>query len=108
MTNAPPRIAIIPGVAGGQPHIAGHRIKVRDIVYWHEHLGRSPDEISAEYELDLADIHAGLAWYFDHRADIDADFAARDAFVSALRARQPGALAIRVPAPTARCAAPAG
>lgn len=99
MSTTPTRIAIIPGVAGGQPHVAGHRIKVRDIVHWHEHLGRSPDEISAEYELDLADIHAALAWYFDHRADIDAEFATRDAFVALLRARQPGPLAARLAEP---------
>ncbi|TVQ86391.1 MAG: DUF433 domain-containing protein [Chromatiaceae bacterium] len=96
MTTASTRIAMIPGVAGGQPYLAGHRIKVRDIVHWHEHLGRSPDEISAEYDPDLADIQAALAWYFDHRTGIAAAFAARDAFVATLRARQPSPLAARL------------
>ena len=29
-------IEITPGVVGGKPRIAGHRIRVLDIVVWHE------------------------------------------------------------------------
>ena len=32
-------IEITPGVAGGKPCIVGHRIKVRDVVIWHERKG---------------------------------------------------------------------
>src|SRR3990172_8594522 len=64
-------IEITPGIAGGKPHIAGHRITVQDIAIWHERLGRSADEIAAEYELSLADVYAALAYYFDHRTEID-------------------------------------
>ena len=59
-----------PDIAGGKPRIAGHRITVRDIVLWHERLGKSVDEIASDYGLTLADVHAALAYYFDHRADI--------------------------------------
>lgn len=38
-------IEVTPDVCGGKPRIAGHRIKVRDIVIWHERMGMSPDEI---------------------------------------------------------------
>lgn len=38
-------IEVTPGVCGGKPRIAGHRIKVRDIVIWHEKMAMSPDEI---------------------------------------------------------------
>lgn len=64
-------IEITPGVAGGKPRIAGHRITVQDIVIWHERMGRSADEICAEYDLTLADVYAALAYYFDHREEID-------------------------------------
>jgi uncharacterized protein (DUF433 family) len=37
-------IVITPGICGGKP-TAGHRIKVQDIVIWHERMGMSPDEI---------------------------------------------------------------
>ncbi|TVQ86156.1 MAG: hypothetical protein EA400_13550 [Chromatiaceae bacterium] len=50
----------------------------------------------AESDPDLADIQAALAWYFDHRTGIAAGFAARDAFVAALRARQPDPLGARL------------
>jgi uncharacterized protein (DUF433 family) len=64
-----------PGVCGGRARIAGHRIRVMDIVAWHEARARSPDEIVAMFPgITLADIHAALAYYFDHRAEIEADF----------------------------------
>ena len=89
-------IVVTPGLAGGRPHIAGHRIKVQDIVVWHEHMGRTPDEISAEYGLDLAEIYAALAYYFDHRAEIDDALADREAFIARLRQRQPSTLEQRL------------
>ena len=66
-------IEITPGIAGGRPRIAGHRITVQNIVIWHERMGWSIDEICAEYELTLAEVHAALAYYFDHQEEIDAD-----------------------------------
>lgn len=32
-------IEITPGICGGKPRIVGHRIKVQDIVIWHERMG---------------------------------------------------------------------
>lgn len=37
-----------PGICGGKPRIAGHRIRVEDIVVWHEKMGWSPDEIVSQ------------------------------------------------------------
>ena len=64
-------VAVTPGVAGGKPRIAGHRITVQDIAVWHERLGLSADEIATEYGLSLADVYAALAYYYDHREEID-------------------------------------
>ena len=64
-----------PGVCGGRACIAGHRIRVMDIVVWHELRGYSPDEIVDLFPgITLADVHAALAYYFDHREEIEADF----------------------------------
>ncbi|MBI3281374.1 MAG: DUF433 domain-containing protein [Acidobacteria bacterium] len=44
----PPRTGSLtrtPGVCGGKACIAGHRVRVLDIVVWHEHQGMTPDEI---------------------------------------------------------------
>jgi uncharacterized protein (DUF433 family) len=89
-------IEITPGIAGGKPRIAGHRITVQNIAIWHERLGKCVNEIAAEYELSLADIHAALAYYFDHRADIDRSIAEDEAFADALRHRTPSKLQQRL------------
>ncbi len=85
-------IQVIPGVGGGQPHIAGRRIKVRDIAVWHEHQGKSADEISAEYDLDLAEIYAALAYYFDHRDEIERSITTSREYAEGLRTRLPSLL----------------
>ena len=77
---------------GGKPHIAGHRITVQNIVIWHERMGKSADEIATEYDLTLADVYAALAYYFDHRTEIDRDVNDSGAFIEALRQRTPSKL----------------
>ena len=54
---------ITPGISGGKPRIAGHRITVENIVIWHERLGKSADEIASDYDITLADVYAALAYY---------------------------------------------
>src|SRR4051812_48484767 len=67
-------VVLTPGVCAGKPRIAGHRIKVAQVAVWHEHMGLSPAQIVAEHPgLTLADVYAALAYYHDHRAEIDAD-----------------------------------
>ena len=89
-------IAITPGVAGGKPRVAGHRITVQNIVLWHERLDMSADEIASEYGLSLADIYAALAYYYGHREEIDQAITADEAFVNALRQRTPSKLKERL------------
>ena len=78
-------IEITPGISGGKPRIAGHRITVQNIVIWHERIGKSADEIAAEYDLSLSDVYAALAYYFDHRGEIDREIEESEAFVETLR-----------------------
>jgi hypothetical protein len=55
------------------------------VALWHEHLGRSADEIAAEYDVTLAQVYAALAYYFDHRLELDQSLAERDVLVETLR-----------------------
>lgn len=80
-------IEVTPGIAGGKPRISGHRITVAQIAVWHERLGKSADEIATEYDLTLADVFAALAYYFDHRLEIDRSIDAGEAFAESLRHR---------------------
>src|SRR3989304_824621 len=89
-------IEVTPDTAGGKPRIRGRRITVQDIAIWHERLGRTADEIAAEYGLTLAAIYAALAYYFDHRAEIDQAIEEGQAFAEALRQRTPSKLLQRL------------
>lgn len=84
------RIVSTPGTCGGKPRIAGHRIKVADVAVWYERMGLSPDEIVSTWpSISLSDVHAALAYYYDHRDLIDADIRAGEEFAEKYRAGQP-------------------
>ncbi|HZL37901.1 MAG TPA: DUF433 domain-containing protein [Tepidisphaeraceae bacterium] len=79
-----------PGMCGGKACIAGHRIRVMDIVVWHEMRGYCPDEIVDMFPgITLGDVHAALAYYFDHREEIEADFRKADEWGEWLKANIP-------------------
>ncbi|PPJ62274.1 DUF433 domain-containing protein [Cuspidothrix issatschenkoi] len=83
-------IVITPRVCGGKPRIAGHRIKVQDIVIWHERMGMSPDEIVYQYpSISLADVYAALAYYHDHREEIRQHIEEGEAFAKQLQGNKP-------------------
>jgi uncharacterized protein (DUF433 family) len=85
-------LEITPGVAGGKPRVAGSRITVQNVAVWHEYLGKTADEICAEHDITLADVHAALTYYFDHRQEIDAAIKADEEFVNELKQRTPSLL----------------
>ena len=59
---------------GGRPRLAGQSIMVRDVALWHERMGMSVSEIVKNHPaVTPAAIHAALAYYHDHRAQIEAD-----------------------------------
>ncbi len=67
-------IESLPGKCGGRPCIAGTRIRVQDIYIWHELQGQTPEEIVTDFpQLSLADVHAALTYYHDHRVEIEAE-----------------------------------
>lgn len=65
-------IAKTPGVCGGKARVAGTRIRVLDIVYQHE-SGKPAAEIAAAWQgVSVADVHAALAYAYDHPDEIAA------------------------------------
>ena len=77
-----------PDVCRGRLRVRGTRIKVSELAWRHVYATQSPDEIvEALPQLTLAQIYAALAYYFDHRDEIDAEIRAEDEFVSRLEAR---------------------
>ena len=63
-------IVIDPEIYGGRPTVAGHRIAVIDVAVWMQQ-GMTPDEIAHQFHLTLAEVHAALAYYYDHKAELD-------------------------------------
>jgi uncharacterized protein (DUF433 family) len=79
-------IEVTPGICGGRARITGHRIRVQDVVLWTEQ-GQSPDQIVADFpQLSLADVYAALAYYHDHREEIDQQIREDDQFVAEMKA----------------------
>ena len=62
-----------PDMRGGQPCIAGTGLRVIDIVMASVFHGRTPGEITSDYEISLAEVHAALAYYYQHKAKLDQD-----------------------------------
>lgn len=83
-------IKITPGVCGGKPCIAGHRIRVQDIVIDYEYLGMSPEEILSAYSgITLADVHAALAYYYDNTSEINQFIREEEEFYRKMKAKTP-------------------
>jgi uncharacterized protein (DUF433 family) len=81
-----------PGVLGGEPRLANHRIRVRDVSAARDLGGLSPEEIAATVypSLTLAEVYAALAYYEDHREEIDRAGAAEEQFVEEFLKEHPG------------------
>ena len=87
------RITKTPGTCGGKACVAGHRVRVMDIVMRHEDLGLTPDEIVVAYpELSLSDVHAALTYYFDNVDEIRHDIRSNEEIAAELRSSFPSTL----------------
>lgn len=74
------------GVRGGRARVVGTRIAVADVALMYLRLGRSLEEIAGDYELPLAAVHDAMAYYYDHRAEIDREIEEDQSFAEAFRA----------------------
>jgi uncharacterized protein (DUF433 family) len=62
-----------PQVRGGRPCIAGTGVRVTDVVMAYLFHDQSPDEIAAGYDVPLANVYAALAYYYEHKTELDED-----------------------------------
>lgn len=83
------RIVQSPKILGNQPHIEGRRIRVKDIVLWYEVLGMSADEIADVYDLTLADVFAGLAFYHLHQSSLRAQWDREQVEIARIKSKTP-------------------
>jgi uncharacterized protein (DUF433 family) len=79
LTDIGTLIISTPETCGNRPRIAGPTITVQPIAVWYK-MGLKPEEIIAEIpHLNLARVHAALAYYYANKDQIDADIAAGEA-----------------------------
>ena len=68
-------------------HIAGTRVRVQDVVAEHEIHGLTPEQIAREHpQVTLAQVHAALSYYFDHRREIHQQMKRDEEFVARVQA----------------------
>ncbi len=73
--KAYPHITRSRAILGGIPVVSGTRTPVRAIAGYYQ-MGMSADEILQSLpHLTLGQLHAALAYYFDHQKEIDRDIA---------------------------------
>jgi uncharacterized protein (DUF433 family) len=83
------------GVRGGKACIDQTRICVNNVVFLHKE-GKSPEQILVAYpDLNLAQVHAALTYYYDHPAEIDAELADEEGWDERYERRRAEALAER-------------
>ena len=96
-------IEIRPNRAGHDlAFIHGTRVRVQDVAMLAEVQGRTPDQIIDAFpHLTLAQVHAALSYYFDHRSEIQDDLREDEEFAEQLRKlRGPGVLERRLKSTT--------
>ena len=72
------------------PLIAGTRVKVIELVLDHLAYGWSPEELHFQHpQLTMGQIHSALAYYWDHKAELDRDMERRLQLIDQLQQTSP-------------------
>lgn len=73
----------------GRAWVSGTKVKVIEIALDKLAHGSSPEEMHFQYpHLSLAQIHAALAWYYEHQSELDAEIQRRWQEVNEVAARE--------------------
>jgi uncharacterized protein (DUF433 family) len=70
-----------PVVRGGRPIIGGTTLRVQDVVTAYLYRHQTPEEVADNYQMSPAQVHAALAYYYEHRNEFDAQIQADDEYI---------------------------
>lgn len=91
------RVVSTPDTCGGKPRIAGTRIRVQDVYFWHEVEGKSPNEIVTSFpQLSMADVYAALSYFWAHRDEMLAEIQRQRLHYEEMKRTQPSLVAERL------------
>ena len=55
-----------------EPHVAGRRVSVLQLYEQVEGSGRHPADVAEQLDLDVGDVYAALAYYYEHPDEMTA------------------------------------
>lgn len=67
-----PEIVKTEDVLGGKARLDGRRVSVFQIGEMYTEAGYAPEDIADQLGLSLAEVHAALAYYYDHPDEMEA------------------------------------
>ncbi|MFN3333370.1 MAG: DUF433 domain-containing protein [Caldilinea sp.] len=74
----------------GVPWIAGTATKLVELILDYIAYGWSPEELHFQHpHLSMGQIHSALAYYWDHKSEVDADIERRLQLVDDIRLKSP-------------------
>ena len=79
-----------PSVRGGRPCIVGTGLRVMDIVMEQEQGEREPEKIALLYEIPIGEVYAALAYYHEHKKEIDQDIQVDHEYIRRVKAETLG------------------
>ncbi len=79
-----------PKVRRGRPCIVGTGLRVMDIIMEQQFGEREPDKIAALFEIPVSEVYAALAFYHQHKEEIDADIQEDDDYIKRVKAETLG------------------
>lgn len=79
-----------PNIRSGRPHIVGTTITVADIAIAKVFQMLDVDDIADYFDLPLAQVHAALAYYYEHKAEIDESIQERRKLAAEMKEKRIG------------------
>jgi uncharacterized protein (DUF433 family) len=83
-------IATDPKVRSGRPYIIGTTLTVADVAIVKIFHQQEADGIASWFGISLPQVYAALAYYYDHKAEIDEDIRERDRIAAEMKDKRVG------------------
>jgi uncharacterized protein (DUF433 family) len=83
-------IAMNPRIRNGRPYLIGTTVTVADVAIAKVYHNQDADGIAEWYSLTLAQVYAALAYYYEHKAELDEQIRQQIRRTEALWEKRPG------------------
>lgn len=83
-------IATDPDVRSGRPFILGTGVTVADIAIAKVYHRHDANAIAISYDLTLPQVYAALAYYYEHKADVDEEIRTRQNIAETMKENRIG------------------